>query len=35
MAENGIFNVVPLFKRTFKIDIKRTVEDKRIKEIRY
>lgn len=35
MAENGIFIVVLLFKRTFKIDIKRTVENKRIKEIRY
>lgn len=35
MAENGISNLVLLFKKTFKIDIKHTVEDKRIKEMRY
>lgn len=35
MAENGIFNLVLLFKKTFRTDIKRTVEDKRIKEMRY
>lgn len=35
MAENGISYLVLLFKKTFKIHIKCTVEDKRIKEMRY